>query len=397
MQTSADRVYIGEVREYEEDGLVEFKPKKADNYRKIERGILRRLLKGEEIKRWKFDWQGLWVVFPYDVVGEKAEVFSKQKLKENYPHSWEFFKDHEDRLKRRDGGAWAEEENWWAFGRKQNIEKFESDKIMLGVLRQEPSFVPDTEGEYYFVGGGTAGGYGLRLREEFAPSSSDTLYFGGVLNSRVIEFYHKHISFIFNSKYYSYGQTFLEPLPIVVSEGERKERMSEIAEKIRDSIEEITELEFKRGNILNYVASYDRNHTILDLVRSVDLDDDDYRQDPIRKNDKMEVDTEEVYQVVMKRGHTLDFENERVRDFVYDLLKAQDRRLGRSEILNTEVPEKDDVLELMEEYRADEEEIDELEGEAEELQEELDEIILRDVYELDDSDIEVIDEFLEVW
>jgi predicted transcriptional regulator len=99
----------------------------------------------------------------------------------------------------------------------------------------------------------------------------------------------------------------------------------------------------------------------------------------------------------MKRGHMLDFGDERVRDFVYDLLKAQDKRLGRSEILNMEVPTEEDVLELMDEYRADEKKIESLEDDAEELQEELDEIILRDVYELDDDDVQVIDEFLEVW
>jgi len=395
MQTSADRVYIGTVRESDEEGVVEFKPGKEDEFRKIEKGILKRVLKGDEIHRWKFDWQNLWVVFPYNVHGEEAELLSKDTLQEDFPLAWEFFLDHEDRLKERDGGSWRDEEQWWAFGRRQNIEKFESDKIMLGVLRQEPSFVPDTEGTYYFVGGGTAGGYGLRLRDKYATEASDTLYFGGLLNSRVTEFYHKHISFIFNSKFYSYGKTFLEPLPVVLPEN--KDHITTLAEDIRDTIETITELEVRTDDIFNYLPAYERQWTILDLAKSVDLSDDEYRQGPIRTNDKMEVSSERVYQVVMKQGHTMDFANKQVRDFVFMLLKAQDKRLGRSEMLNMEVPAREDILALMDEYESDEARIKELEQKAQDLQSKLDEVILREVYNLEDEDVAVVEDFLEVW
>lgn len=395
MQTSADRVYIGTVRESDTGGVVEFKPGGEDEYRDIEKGILRRVLKGDEIHRWKFDWQNLWVVFPYDVHTGEAELLSKETLQKDYPLAWEFFADHESRLKKRDGGSWKDVKEWWAFGRKQNIEKFESDKIMLGVLRQEPSFVPDTEGTYYFVGGGTAGGYGLRLRKEYAPDTSDTLYFGGLLNSRVTEFYHKHISFIFNSKFYSYGQTFLKPLPIALAED--REPISTLAEDLRDTIEIITELEVRTNDILNYLPSYDQEWTILDLAKSIDLSGDDYRQDPIRINDKMEMSSEEVYQVVMKRGHTIEFSNEQVRNFVFKFLKAQDKRLGRSEILNLGVPSREDVLSLMNEYESDEARIEDLKKEVTESQKVLDDMILRDVYNLNDAEVSIVNEFLRVW
>ena len=395
MQTSADRVYIGSVRESEKEGVVEFKPGKEDEFRKIEKGILKRVLKGDEIHRWKFDWQNLWVVFPYKVHGQEVELLSRETLQKDFPLAWDFFLDHEDRLKERDGGSWRDEEEWWAFGRRQNIEKFESDKIMLGVLRQEPSFVPDTEGTYYFVGGGTAGGYGLRLQDAYASDASDTLYLGGLLNSRVTEFYHKHISFIFNSKFYSFGKTFLKPLPVVLSEN--KDSVSTIAEDIRDTIETITELEVRTDDILNYLSAYEREWTIFDLATSVDLSGDDYRQDPIRTNDKMEVSSERVYQVVMKQGHTMGFADKQVRDFVFMFLMAQDKRLSRSEILNMGVPMKEDVQVLMDQYESDEEHIKELEQEAQNLQSNLDEMVLREVYGLEDEEVAVIDNFLEVW
>jgi type I restriction-modification system DNA methylase subunit len=397
MQTSADKIYIGKIRESDKDDLVEFKPGGEDVYYPIEKGILKRVLKGDEIHRWKFDWDGLWVIFPYLIEGDEVKAIPQGRLRDQYPKAWEFFTDdeHKEGIKSRGNGALQDSDEWYAYVYPKNLAKFDSDKIMLGVLREEPSFVPDTEGRYYFVGGGTAGGYGLRLRDEYAPAPSDTLYFGGLLNSRVTEFYHKHISFIFNSKFYSYGKTFLKPLPVVLSEN--KDSIATLAEDIRDTIETITELEVRTDDILNYLPAYNREWTVLDLTTSVDLSDDDYRQGPIRTNKEMEVSSEKVYQVVMKRGHTMDFTDERVRDFVFMLLKAQNKRLGRSEILNMDVPTKDSILDLMKEYKSDLERIEELDDKTESLQSELDDMILREVYDLDDNEIKVVDEFLEVW
>lgn len=360
----------------------------------IESDILRRLLRGPEIDRWGVNWEGLWLVFPYEVASEGAEVMTEEALRSKLPHAFDFFKTHKSYLKDR---SMQNEEQWWAFGRRQNVEKMEPNKIMTNIMSSYNRFVADTDGEYYFVGGGNAGGYGIQLREEYAPSSEDLFYYVALLNSQVLEFFHKHIAPIFGGKYYSYNKRYLEPHPIVLPGSAPKEAVERIAEAIQTKREKRTDLRYRTSDVRNYLEEYHRETTILDLVTSTSLDDDDYRQDPIRTNDKMNVSSERVYQVVMKRGHTLDFEKERVRDFVFELLKAQDKRLGRMEVLNLEVPTRDDVLALMEEYESDKARIEELEQEAEELQTELDDLILRDVYDLDDDDVAVVEEFLEVW
>ena len=395
--TGRDKLFVGEIVTENDDGTVQFKPPESENTHLIEKEALRRLLKGSEIGRWRSDWKGQWVVFPYQIYDDQATVFTKEQLEEEYPNTWDFFKQHEESLKSREGGKWRKKDQWWAFSRKQNIEKFERNKIMVGVLRKRPSLVPDDSGLYYFVGGGTAGGYGIHLKEVAADSDEAVFYYGGQLNSKVTEFYHKHISFIFNSKYYSFGQTFLEPLPIV-RESDKEDIISDLAERIRNLLEEATELLYRISDVTNYTPDYDRSSTLLDIADSLDLSGDSYRQDPIRTDENVNVQTSEsVYQVVMKRGHTIDFDSEAVRDFVFKLLTAQDRRLSRSAVLNMAVPTAEDVLALMDEYGSDRDRIAELERESERLQAELDDVILREVYGLSDEDVAVVDEFLEVW
>jgi len=392
IQTSANPVYLGFIEgEVEgEDGVVEFRAKGDDESQPIEKSILRRLLRGPEIDRWGVDWEGLWLVFPYNVEDGDAELMSEETLRGSYEKAWKFLEDHKEYLKDRD----VQDDRWWAFGRRQNVDKMEPDKIMTNIMSSYSRFVADTEGEYYFLGGGNAGGYGIQLRDEFVSESEQHLYYVALLNSRILEFYHKLIAPIFGGKYYSYNKRYLEPHPVVLPDEAPEEEIRKIAGEIQSTRETITNLEYKTSDLRNYLSEYKCSSAVLDLAESINLSGDDYRQGPIRKD----VDTEsEIYQVVMKRGHELGFGDKRIRNFVYELLTAQNRRLTRSEVLNLKTPSRDDVLSLMEEYETDKERIGDLEAEFDQLRNEVDEIILRDVYDLNGEEKSTIDEFLEVW
>lgn len=213
-----------------------------------------------------------------------------------------------------------------------------------------------------------------------------------------MEFYHKHNAPIFGGKYFSYNKRYLEPHPIVLPEDAPDELVEELAEDIKEARPELTDLEYQTGDVRNYLPDTERSSSVLDLAQSINLDADDYRQGPILKDVKMNVDSaEREYQVVMKQGTQMGFDDERVRDFVYELLMAQDRRLTRLEVQHLDTPDYDDVITLMDEYREDVERIGELEEEFDRLNEELDELVLREVYGLDSTAEEVVGEFLEVW
>lgn len=395
-QTSADKIFIGRiVDDTDTDGVIEFLPDGQDEPVPIEKAIFERILKGDEINRWKVEWKGKWVIFPYEISGENSELLEYSTLQSDYPNTIEYLESQKESLGNRSG---VNSNNWYGFAYPKNHAKFTDDKVMVRVNSHQPCFVPDFEGKYYFVGsGGGSGGYGLRFKDEYTTSRDEFIYYVSLLNSAATEFINEHVSGILGGKYYMYNQRFLRPLPLKTPDHKVSDTVIERADELVSVVEELDDLKYKISDIRNYLMEAPKRSTILDLADSIDLDDDDYRQGPIRTNDMMQVDSEIVYQVVMKQGHTLDFERKQVRDFVFKLLKAQDKRLGRMEILNIEIPTRDDVLALMNEYESDETRIEELEAEAEELQSELDDLILRDVYNLDDNEVAVIDEFLEVW
>jgi len=104
------------------------------------------------------------VIFPYRIVNDKVVLIPKDQMENDYPRAWKYLNENRRRLLARDRGKLRVE--WYAFGRTQNIDQFHVRKVMTQVLANRASFTPDMRGLYYFVGGGNAGGYGIKLRSD---------------------------------------------------------------------------------------------------------------------------------------------------------------------------------------------------------------------------------------
>ena len=65
---------------------------------------------------------------------------------------------------------------------------------------------------YYFTGGGNGPYYGIRWLPSHAGHSLH--YLQGILSSKVLDFFLRHVSSPFRGGYWSYGKRFIEQLPI---------------------------------------------------------------------------------------------------------------------------------------------------------------------------------------
>jgi len=147
------------------------------------------------------------LIFPYKIVNDTAVLISENEMKSRHPNIWSYLLECRPKLLKRDGGKLKYE--WYAFGRSQNLTMFYKNKIMTTVLSSFNSFTLDEEGKFYFVGGGNAGVYGIQLENE-----SEYKYILGLLNSKLLNWYHHKISLRCYQTAYSYGKKFIEQLPI---------------------------------------------------------------------------------------------------------------------------------------------------------------------------------------
>jgi predicted type IV restriction endonuclease/methylase of polypeptide subunit release factors len=233
--TGADKLYFVYLTQ-DKGKYVKVKNKYDGKDYIIEKEIVKKLLKGKEIRKWFIDWQGIYVVYPYSVKSNEARLIPLEEIKERYPKSYEYFTSYEKELKAREKGRLKGSKDWHQFGRLQNIDKFEQPKIITQVLSSKNSFTFDAKGEYYFVGGGNAGGYGIALKKEYLQ---DYYWVLSLLNSKVLEFYLKKISTPFRGGFYSYGKRFIEKLPIIIPSEQIKKELSDLSKRQLENIEKI--------------------------------------------------------------------------------------------------------------------------------------------------------------
>jgi hypothetical protein len=84
---------------------------------------------------------------------------------------------------------------------------------MTQVLSNNSSFSIDNDGKYYFVGGGTAGAYGITIKESYNKYFN---YICNLLNSNIINWYVKTSSTPFQDDYVAFGKRFLDPVPLKI-------------------------------------------------------------------------------------------------------------------------------------------------------------------------------------
>jgi len=226
--TGANTIYVVDVLDAyrvesgDEGETVSIVPSGEDQEYEIETDLLRPWLSGSDIKRWRGDWSGQHVILPY--VGDKDDgsynLVSKKTLQEELPLTWEFFKDHEESLRKRQSGRWEDSEKWWEFAYPRNLERFELPKIPLAHITNHPSFMLDDVGTWYFK---TA--YAVLLSGEYQERTKEMTC---QLNSKALEFYFKHITTIKAGGYYEYRSQYIEPMPCVIEDdrnfGELREK-----------------------------------------------------------------------------------------------------------------------------------------------------------------------------
>ncbi len=245
-QTSADAVLVFD--EVEDCGRIlklvpRHEPKHCGcgrNPVEIEKEALRPFLFGKDVTRWLIDWKKTWVMFPYDTYQKKETLYDELSviegwnlipcrenidkfnfanaaaittIEERFPKAWKYLRNHEEVLRKRENGKYAKDKaegyGWYGATYPRALEYYFRPKLVLQVLSRGPSVAFDPGGSFVFTAGGTAGVYGIALRKS---NSVDLKSAAALLNSRAVDFQVKQVSSVFGSRFYSYGDQFIEKI-----------------------------------------------------------------------------------------------------------------------------------------------------------------------------------------
>lgn len=141
------------------------------------------------------------LLLPY----EGATLIPARRMKTDYPHAWAWLTSQKDRLSER-SGRWTAE-NWHAFSRPQNLERYGGEKIMVPYMVERLCAHLDRSA-HFFVNVST-GGYGIGLDDDQDPEFLEAL-----LNSRLLSWVLKRYSRAWRGGWFAARNRNLSRLPI---------------------------------------------------------------------------------------------------------------------------------------------------------------------------------------
>jgi type I restriction-modification system DNA methylase subunit len=379
-QTSKDDIYLVFVMQDLGEDLVRIKPQRGDEEFIIEKKILKPLLKGKDITKWSLNWSGHYLIFPYKDE-DKTILMDEDELKRDYPHTWGYLLHNKIALESRENGRMKERSDWYGYIYPKNHEKFEQTKMMTQLLSTKNRFSFDKEGIYYFI---AVGGDCITLGDTY---KDEYLYFLGLLNSSVLEFYLKHISPVHEGGFYLYIKQYLEALPIRYPIDKESEKIKDrIIEDVKIIIEKL-KFEQKIKNFAEeYVQEYQNKGEEFKQL-SISFNSDHKALEPL-----IEEDTGgDGYNVVIsKKEAHIEVDSKIKANYVLSALKG--KRAKKDETLQLLVPKSDAVVEtILKKLEEDKTKV--RSPSVAELEAEINELVYK-LYGLNEEDVKVIEDFL---
>jgi type I restriction-modification system DNA methylase subunit len=239
--TSADHIY-----HLDKLGLNTYlhKPKLGDPYEiKIEDTIMRPLVSGQEAKRYTAPETNTYILFPYTVNNEQVSLISPDKMQIEYPNAWKHLLGYEEALRKReatltkngdfdldqDGNikkAPFNNDEWYRFGRHQNIDKQDEQKLIVAQTVPNMRVCSDEDAAFCLNN--------VRVNGILPADKNDYNFLHGVLNSRLIDWIFRRIAKPKEGGFFEANKQFIAPLPIVKAKPEQKAEVGNRAKALQE-------------------------------------------------------------------------------------------------------------------------------------------------------------------
>ncbi|MBL7840162.1 MAG: Eco57I restriction-modification methylase domain-containing protein [Cyclobacteriaceae bacterium] len=206
IQTSSNKVYVLEGTNLDEkDGLFDLYSNSLNKKIRIEKGLIKPFLMGDDIKRYEPLKNHHYVIFPYHS-DKSFELMSEQFIKKNFPNGWKYLIENRVELEGRENGKMSGDK-FFAYVYPKNLKEFEHSKLICPDISIQPNFTYDRNGDYYC----TNTTYGLVLNDK---AKNSLTYYLTILNSKLFEFFVKQNGTVLRGGYNRYLPMYMEKFPI---------------------------------------------------------------------------------------------------------------------------------------------------------------------------------------
>lgn len=169
----------------------------------IEKGLVKSVLKGKDIKKYELLPRDKFIIFPYS----NGTIYREEYIAQKFPNGYQYLKECEGILRNREKGRFDIDGVWFQYSRKQGINYGGKEKLITPQLSLGGQLTYDKKGEFY----SDAGGYGFIKYDSVKESYK---FYLTILNSKILWFFIKNTGAVFSGGYYYYKSTYLNAFPI---------------------------------------------------------------------------------------------------------------------------------------------------------------------------------------
>jgi type I restriction-modification system DNA methylase subunit len=267
LQTSADDVfilnYLGETK-----STIRLQSQSLATEWTFEKDLLHPLVSGTDVPAYGPLPHRQFIIFPYKVKGDKAELIDFSEIQKKFPKTAEYLSKNQTTLENREGGKFKDGQ-WHRFGRLQNLTRQAIPKLCVPRLVDQLHAAWDENGEVFLdnvdVGGVT-------VKSEFEGLKMP--YLLALLNSRLLRWFFPFVSVPFRGDYFSANRQFLGQLPIKLIDPKKKTEVKlekEIVERV-EAIQAAHRQCMKLPEVLHRKIAHTQNRTSCNLAHYLQND-----------------------------------------------------------------------------------------------------------------------------
>jgi hypothetical protein len=189
------------------------------------------------------------VIFPYQIINNKAIIMDADYISSNFPLGWAYLQRVKTALENRENGR-MKTRNYFAYIYPKSLAEFNQVKILSPDLCARPEMTIDLDGSMYH----TTTIHSIVLKNK---SLEYTYYMLGVLNSQVLRF---HMTVAGNEQrggYHRYTPGYLNPFPIPESTPAQQEMIATFVQYVLALKREDTET--KKSSLFTIILAYFEN------------------------------------------------------------------------------------------------------------------------------------------
>lgn len=197
----------------------------------IEDALMKPLVSGAEAKRYISPNTSTYLLFPYDI-DERVTLIPTERMERDFPRAWQYLRSWEIELRRREAKidkqsgdfehdpsgepvhAPFNDDNWYRFGRHQNLDKQNVAKLIVAQTVPRLRVCFDDQGANYLNN--------VRVNGILPALGVDPWWLLGVLNASVADFVFRRIAKVKDGGFYEANRQFIAPLPIPAAGGADK-------------------------------------------------------------------------------------------------------------------------------------------------------------------------------